>query len=78
MAWVRLNSAAQLLLGLAECPEESFRTLFPSAKEVGVFNFDRAAFLSGRAERRQNNYQHDGLDGYYLLVARARGPAGAG
>ena len=70
MAWVRLNPAAQQMLGLAECPEESFRTLFPTAKEAGVFGFYRAAFLSGRVEHWQNNYQHDGLDGYYLLVAQ--------
>lgn len=70
LAWVRLNPAAQQMLGLPECPRESFRTLFPTAKEAGVFDFYRAAFLSGQVAHRQNNYQYDGLNGYYLLVAR--------
>jgi PAS domain-containing protein len=40
---------------------------------AGVFGFYRDAFLSGQLARRQNNYQHDGLDGYYLLVAQRQG-----
>ena len=67
---VRLNPAAQQMLRLPECPTESFRTLYPTAQEMGVFDFYRAAFLSNTVARRQNLYQFDGLDGYYALVAQ--------
>ncbi|WP_324673917.1 PAS domain-containing sensor histidine kinase [Hymenobacter sp. GOD-10R] len=70
LAWVRLNPTAQRILRLPECPAESFLTLFPTAQETGVFRFYRDAFLSGQLERRQNLYQHDGLDGYYTLIAQ--------
>ncbi|GAA4041131.1 hypothetical protein GCM10022409_28920 [Hymenobacter glaciei] len=70
LAWVYLNPAAQQMLQLPERPVESFLALFPTAEAAGVFGFYRDAFLSGQVESRQNNYQHDGLDGYYLLVAR--------
>jgi len=73
LAWVHLNPAAQQMLQLSQRPTESFLTLFPTAEAAGVFGFYRDAFLSGKVERRQNNYQHDGLDGYYLLVARRQG-----
>ncbi|GAA3952019.1 PAS domain-containing sensor histidine kinase [Hymenobacter algoricola] len=69
-AWVRLNPAAQQLLGLPQYPTESLLTLFPTAAQHGVFGFYRMAFRSGQVERRQNLYQHDGLDGYYSLVAQ--------
>ena len=68
-AWERLNPAAQRMLQLPERPTDSFLTLFPASPEVGVFGFYREAFLSGRLELRQNLYQHDGLDGYYMLQA---------
>ena len=71
--WAYLNPAAQQQLQLPERPAGSFRTLFPTAEAAGVFGFYRDAFLSGKVERRQNNYQHDGLDGYYLLVAQREG-----
>ncbi|GGG59406.1 PAS domain-containing sensor histidine kinase [Hymenobacter glacieicola] len=67
---VRLNPAAQQMLRLPECPAESFLTLYPTAPAVGVFDFYREAFRSGTVARRQNLYQLDGLDGYYLLVAQ--------
>ena len=67
---VRLNPAAQQMLRLPECPAESFRTLYPTAKLAGVFDFYCKAFRSNTVARRQNLYQFDGLDGYYLLVAQ--------
>ncbi|MDB5267368.1 MAG: hypothetical protein JWP58_408 [Hymenobacter sp.] len=73
LAWKYLNPAAQQMLRLPQRPTESFLTLFPTAEAAGVFGFYRDAFLSGQVERRQNNYQHDGLDGYYLLVAQRQG-----
>jgi hypothetical protein len=68
--WVRLNPAAQQMLSLPERPAASLLTLFPTAAEAGVFAFYRDAFLSGQLAKRQNLYQHDGLDGYYTLVAQ--------
>ncbi|MFC6225455.1 PAS domain-containing protein [Hymenobacter artigasi] len=73
LAWAYLNPAARQMLSLPEHPTESFLTLFPTAVAAGVFGFYRDAFLSGQEARRQNNYQHDGLDGYYLLVAQRQG-----
>jgi signal transduction histidine kinase len=67
---VRLNPAAQQMLRLPECPAESFLTLYPTAKQAGVFDFYREAFRLDTVARRQNLYQLDGLDGYYLLVAQ--------
>ncbi|MBT9393639.1 PAS domain-containing protein [Hymenobacter sp. NST-14] len=68
--WVRLNPAAQQMLNLPEHPTESFLTLYPTANSIGVFDFYREAFESGRLRQRQNLYQHDGLDGYYVLRAQ--------
>jgi len=73
LAWVYLNPAAQQMLRLPERPAESFLELYPTAKAAGVFGFYRDAYLSGEVERRQNNYQHDQLNGYYLLVAQRHG-----
>ena len=73
LSWVYLNPTAQQMLALPQRPAESFLTLFPTAGAAGVFGFYRDAFLSGQREHRQNNYQHDGLDGYYLLVAQRQG-----
>ncbi|NVO85398.1 PAS domain-containing sensor histidine kinase [Hymenobacter terrestris] len=69
-AWERLNPAAQQLLNLPERPTDSFLTLFPTALEMGVFSFYRDAFQSGRLVQHENLYQHDGLDGYYVLQAQ--------
>jgi PAS domain S-box-containing protein len=73
LAFVHLNPAAQRMLRLPQRPEWSFRTEYPTAEAAGVFGFYRDAFLSGQVKRRHNNYQHDGLDGYYQLVARRQG-----
>ncbi|MGI4762880.1 MAG: PAS domain-containing sensor histidine kinase [Janthinobacterium lividum] len=70
---LRLNPAAQRMLRLPEHPAGSFLTLFPTATEAGVFAFYRDAFLSGQFALRQNLYQHDGLDGYYVLAAQPHG-----
>ncbi|MFD2718187.1 PAS domain-containing protein [Hymenobacter monticola] len=65
-----LNPAAQQMLQLPERPAASFHTIYPTADAAGVFAFYRDAFLSGQTARRENNYQHDSLDGYFLLMAR--------
>lgn len=51
--WEQLNPAAQRMLGLPECPTESFLTLYPTAQLDGPFAFYCAAFASGQVERRQ-------------------------
>ena len=75
LAYEYLNPAAQQMLQLPACPPETFLTLFPSAAtQEGVFAFYRDTFLDGQLGRHQFNYQHDGLDGYFLLVAQRQGP----
>jgi len=69
-SWVQLNPAAQQLLRLPECPAESFLTLFPAAKNEGVFGFYCEAFLAEGVAYRQHNYHADGLGGYFLLAAQ--------
>ncbi|UOR05916.1 PAS domain-containing sensor histidine kinase [Hymenobacter aerilatus] len=73
LAYVHLNPAAQQLLQQPAQPAETFLTLYPNAQPVGVFAFYCAAFRSGRVERHQVLYQHDGLDGYFHLVAQRHG-----
>lgn len=70
LAYVHLNPAAQQLLQLPECPAESFLTLYPHARSTGVFDFYRNAFLSGQIERQLVNYQHDGINSDFHLVAQ--------
>ena len=75
LAYERLNPAAQHMLQLPECPSETFLTLFPmAAQKEGVFAFYRDTFLAGHLGRHQFNYQYDGLDGYFRLVAQRQGP----
>ncbi|WP_345235807.1 PAS domain-containing protein [Hymenobacter saemangeumensis] len=73
LAYEHLNPAAQRMLRLPERPIETFLTLYPGARQEGIFAFYAAAFESGQTERLQVNYQHDGLDGYFHLVARRSG-----
>lgn len=68
--YVRLNQAAQQLLRQPEQPAHSFLTLYPHARSSGVFAFYCAAFRSGQVERHRVLYQHDGLDGFFHLVAQ--------
>lgn len=73
LAYEHLNPAAQQMLRLPKCPTDTFLTLYPGAQETGIFAFYAAAFASGQTERYQSNYQRDGLDGYFYLVARRHG-----
>ncbi|MFD1872348.1 sensor histidine kinase [Hymenobacter bucti] len=68
--WVRLNPAAQQLLQLPEQPAASFLTLFPAARQAGVFEFYREAFLAGSVAQCSRQCQHDGLSGYYIAAAQ--------
>ncbi|OGX84330.1 hypothetical protein BEN47_02900 [Hymenobacter lapidarius] len=73
LAYEYLNPAAQQMLRLPQRPTESFLTRFPNAGPVGIFAFYRDAFLSGQTQREAFNFQHDGLDSYFHLVARRQG-----
>jgi signal transduction histidine kinase len=73
LAYEHLNPAAQQMLSLPERPTDTFLTLYPGARETGIFAFYASAFESGQIQRYQSNYQHDGLDGYFYLVARRHG-----
>ncbi|TVT42541.1 PAS domain S-box protein [Hymenobacter setariae] len=74
LAYEHLNPAAQHMLRLPERPAESFLALYPSAAaQEGVFAFYCDTFLGGHLGRHQFNYQHDGLDGYFLLAAQRQG-----
>jgi len=73
LAYVQLNPAAQQMLGLPAQPAETFRTLYPSALETGIFAFYRDAFLSGQPGEYAVNYPYDGLDNFYRLTARRCG-----
>ncbi|MVN78813.1 PAS domain-containing protein [Hymenobacter sp. HMF4947] len=73
LAYVRLNTAAQQMLQLPERPEQSFLTLYPTARPTGVFDFYCQAFQAATVKRHQFNYQHDGLDAYFYLAAQRSG-----
>ncbi|TGE10078.1 PAS domain-containing sensor histidine kinase [Hymenobacter fodinae] len=69
-AWVSLNEAGQRMLQQPEHPSLSLLTLFPTAKADGVFAKCCLAYETGERQHSQTNYQADGLDGYFLLVAQ--------
>ena len=69
-AWAYLNPAGQRMLGQPERPIASLLTLFPAAQADGVFEVCCQAFETNEPRRNQTNYQADGLDGYFLLVAQ--------
>ena len=68
--WVFLNTAGQRMIGQPERPAHSLLALFPTAQADGVFAVCCRAFETGEPGRNQTNYQADGLDGYFLLVAQ--------
>jgi PAS domain S-box-containing protein len=68
--WEQLNPAAQRILQLPAQPAESLLTLFPAAQAEGVLTFYREAFEAGREVQGPKLYRHDGLAGYYVLVAQ--------
>ncbi|MCB2376684.1 PAS domain-containing protein [Hymenobacter sp. BT635] len=73
LAYEHLNPAAQRMLQLPERPAATFLTLYPNARETGIFAFYRDTFLTGEAGHYNVNYQHDGLDNYFRLAARRSG-----
>ncbi|GAA3941492.1 PAS domain-containing sensor histidine kinase [Hymenobacter algoricola] len=73
LAYEQLNPAAQRMLQLPEQPAATFLTLYPHAREAGIFAFYRDAFRSGEPGRFDVNYQHDGLDNFFHLAAQRSG-----
>jgi PAS domain S-box-containing protein len=73
LAYVRLNPAAQRMLQLPERPEPTFLTLYPSARDTGIFNFYRTSFETGKPDKYNVNYQDDKLDNYFHLSAQRSG-----
>ncbi|NVO83389.1 PAS domain-containing sensor histidine kinase [Hymenobacter terrestris] len=70
-----LNPAAQRLLGQPERPPQTLLEIFPHAGfATGIFAFYRDTFESGISRQEHFNYQYDGIDGYFRVVARAQGP----
>ena len=69
-----LNPAAQRLLGQPECPGQRLLALYPYAGPTGVFDFYRRVFEAGTLGQEHFNYHYDGIDGYFRVVAQARGP----
>jgi PAS domain-containing protein len=68
-----LNPAGQQLLGQPERPEESFFTLFPNARENGLFAFYARVFATGEPGHFEVNYQADGSDSFFYVAARRQG-----
>ncbi len=73
LAYVHLNPAAQQMLRLPAQPPDTFLTLYPSARETGIFAFYRDTFLSGEPGEYAVNYSFDGLDNFFQLTARRSG-----
>ena len=73
LAYVRLNPAAQRMLQLPAQPAQTFLTLYPNAKDAGIFDFYRTSFETGTASKYSVNYQHDKLDNYFHLSAQRSG-----
>ncbi|NVO33356.1 PAS domain-containing protein [Hymenobacter lapidiphilus] len=70
-----LNPAAQRLLGQPERPAHTLLSIYPHAGfATGIFAFYRDTFESGISRQEHFNYQYDGIDGYFRVVARAQGP----
>jgi PAS domain S-box-containing protein len=73
LAYVHLNPAAQRMLQLPAQPAHTFLTLYPNARQTGIFDFYRTSFETGEAGRFNVNYQHDQLDNYFHLAAQRSG-----
>ncbi|PSR56866.1 hypothetical protein AHMF7605_26885 [Adhaeribacter arboris] len=73
LAYVMLNKAAQRMLQLPERPSQTFLQLYPHAQNTGIFAFYRDTYLAGKLDRYDVNYQYDGLDNFFQLVAQRSG-----
>lgn len=71
--FVRLNPAAQRLLGLPAQPPHTFREYYPNSVPTGIFAQYRAAYLTGQASTYDVPYVGDGIDTFFRLVAQRSG-----
>jgi signal transduction histidine kinase len=69
-----LNPVGQQLLGQPQQPEAPLLTLFPHARENGLFAFYVRVFETDEPGQFEVNYQGDGLDHYFYVAARRQGP----
>jgi signal transduction histidine kinase len=68
-----VNPAGQRMTGLPEQPGDTLLNLFPHAVAAGIFHYYRRVFETGESATYQTNYQADGLDNYFHIVARRSG-----
>ncbi|MGI4742426.1 MAG: PAS domain-containing protein [Janthinobacterium lividum] len=71
--FVRLNPAAQRLLGLPAQPTKTFCEYYPHSVPTGIFARYRQAYLTGQAATYDVPYAGDGLDTFFQLVAQRSG-----
>ncbi|MGI4863077.1 MAG: PAS domain-containing sensor histidine kinase [Janthinobacterium lividum] len=71
--FVRLNPAAQRLLGLPAQPTKTFCQHYPHSVPTGIFAQYREAYLTGQASTYDVPYAGDGLDTFFRLVAQRSG-----
>ncbi|MCB2408713.1 PAS domain-containing protein [Hymenobacter lucidus] len=72
--FVLLNPAAQRMMSMPERPTLTHNEQWPHSKAHGTFDFHVDAFVTGEPRSYDINYQADGYDNYYRLVARRTGP----
>ncbi|UOQ71344.1 PAS domain-containing protein [Hymenobacter cellulosilyticus] len=70
----QLNAAAQRMMRMPEHPTLTHNEQWPHSREHGTFDFHVDAYVSGQPREYSINYQADGYDNFYHLVARRAGP----
>jgi len=68
-----VNQTGLHLLGFKEQPKGLVTVAFPSIQTNGVLDFYKKVYSSGQADQFKLNYQADGLDNYFYLVAKPQG-----
>lgn len=68
-----LNPTAQRMMSMPARPTRTHMQQWPHSKEHGAFDFHVDAYLTGEPREYSVNYQADGYDNYYRLVARRAG-----
>lgn len=68
-----LNPAGQRMTQLPEQPGGTVRTRFPGTVPNGVYDFYCRVFETGEAGQYEVNYQADGLDNYFRIMAQRSG-----
>jgi hypothetical protein len=68
-----LNPPAQRMMGLPEQSGGRLLTHFPYTIAAGIFDYYRRAYNYGAPDRHKVNYQADGLDNYFHIVAQRSG-----